>query len=392
MSGWSFTVYPRTRIRTRIGVIFISICIPRTVRIIPKRDIVVVHECCGITLSRPPREYALLNIAIVELIVSKQDTVPVRRRSFLDGELFRAPHRPLVDEPANGHADDEAEEDAQVVDDAGAEGHVVVLGELRQPVADEDVDEELRRRKGGGEREVPRGDARDRGQEAVAQAEGQGTEADGGQHEQAVVAQDVAQGDEPAVLAHEPLHVAAEHGAAGEERGRRPDDGGGRHDEPAARKAEDEARDGHRRAVPDQRRERRRGRQQEQQRPAPGQVPPALGHGVQGREDAVREHEEQDRHYQDHGPERPGQNALQGRHAVAQLHQLVRYRDAALHEAVAQRPVLLVGAGAAPRVRRREPPHAWWTGFAEDIGRPGPWREVVVGGGRVVWRWRWRWR
>ncbi len=302
----------------------------------------------------------------------------VRRRSFLDGELFRAPHRPLVDEPANGHADDEAEEDAQVVDDAGAEGHVVVLGELRQPVADEDVDEELRRRKGGGEREVPRGDARDRGQEAVAQAEGQGTEADGGQHEQAVVAQDVAQGDEPAVLAHEPLHVAAEHGAAGEERGRRPDDGGGRHDEPAARKAEDEARDGHRRAVPDQRRERRRGRQQEQQRPAPGQVPPALGHGVQGREDAVREHEEQDRHYQDHGPERPGQNALQGRHAVAQLHQLVRYRDAALHEAVAQRPVLLVGAGAAPRVRRREPPHPWRTGFAEGHRPAGP----MAGSGR----------
>lgn len=308
----------------------------------------------------------------------------VCRRSLLQGKLFRAPHRSLVDKPADGDAHDGTEEDAEVVDDAGARGHVVTVGELRKPVADEDVHEQLRRREGRREREAPRGDAGDGGEEAVTQAEGQRAEANGYQHGQSIVPQNLAEGDEAAVLADEPVYVRAEDGAARDEGGRRADDRGARDDGPAGGEAEDEAGDGDGRAVPDHGREGRQGRQQEQEDPAPRELPPGLGDGMQGGEDAVREDEEHDGEGEDSEPAHGGQRTLQRRHAVAELDELVRDGDAALHDALPER-LALVCAGAAARVGHREAPHARLTQPVEEIiaavgPGPGP------GAGASPWR------
>lgn len=353
---------------------------------IPKRDVVIVHKSRGIALSRPPRlrwpQHTLLDVVILELI-GEQDTI-VRRRGLLQGELFRAPHGPLIDEPADGDTHNGAEEDAQVVDDAGARRHVVAVGELTEPVANEYVHEQLRRREGGREREGPRGDARDRGEEAVAQAEGKRAEADGDQHGQPVMPQDLAEGDEAAVLADEPVHVGAEDGAARDEGGRGPDDGGAGDDGPAGGEAEDEAGDGDGRAVADHGREGGQGGQQEQEDPAPRDLPPGLGHGMEGGEDAVGEDEEHDGEGEDGEPAHGGHDTLQRRHTVAELEELVRDGDAALHDALPER-LALPCAGAAARVGHREAPHARLAQAVEEIIAAvgvgaSPWRQSVGAG------------
>ncbi|KAK5630121.1 hypothetical protein RRF57_005836 [Xylaria bambusicola] len=90
---------------------------------------------------------------------------------FFHSELFCASHRPLIHEPTNSDAEDEAKKDTQVIDDTGAEGHIVVLGDLCKPVANENVDKEFRGGNSGSERKGARGDARDRGKKSVAKRE-----------------------------------------------------------------------------------------------------------------------------------------------------------------------------------------------------------------------------
>lgn len=241
----------------------------------------------------------------------------------------------------------------------------------------------------GREGEAPRGDAGDSSEEAVAQAEGQGAEADGDEHKQAVVAQDLAEGDEAAVGADEALDVGAEDGAARDEGGGGADDGGGGDDGPAAGEAEDEAGEGHGGAVADERRERGGRGQQEEQDPAARELAPAGGDGAQGGEDAVREDEEHDAQRQQGGADDAGEHALQGRQAVAELEQLVRGRDAALHEALPEGALVVLAAGAVARVGCREAPRAGETGAAEEIAAAvgalaGPWGEWVGVVGEVV--------
>lgn len=102
---------------------------------------------------------------------------------------------------------------------------------------------------------------------------------------------------------------------------------------------------------------------------------------MQGGEDAVGEDEEDDGEGEDAEAAHGGQHTLQRRHAVAELEELVRDGDAALHDALSERlALLLLCAGAAARVGHREAPHARLAQFVEEI------IIAAVGTGTSPWR------
>ncbi|CRK20032.1 hypothetical protein BN1708_003294 [Verticillium longisporum] len=301
---------PRFIHKTRLlapGLVLVPI--PRILLVAPEANVILVHEGRDVLGV----DEAGLDVGVVKVGMAAGDAAAAAAAAvaaapvvvvivvrvgvvvLLEGQLGGAGHGAVVDEPADGEADEAAEGHGGVVDGLVGGGHGVALfGNEGEARADEDVDEELgaREGRGGGEGGGPHGGHG--GEEAVGHAVGQRAEAHGRQHAEAVAAEDVAEGDEARVGADEAVDVAAEDGARRVKGRQAAGDGGRRHNGVGVREAVDEAGDRHGRAVADDGRKGRRKGEEPGEHPAAGQGAPAVRHGREPREDGVRVDDEEE--------------------------------------------------------------------------------------------------
>lgn len=178
-------------------------------------------------------------------------------------------------------------------------------------------------RQSGGESKCQWGNTGNGSQEAVAQAKRQRTEADSRQVPDALLAQDLTEGDEAVVLADHAVHVPAEDGAARHEGTQSAERAAGGDDRPTPGEAVDEAGDGGGRGVAHDGRERGDEDHEEDEHPAGRHLAPRFGIGGQPGEEGVRVDDGEDA--EDGGGHEAdgGEQALQRRQAQVHLEGLL---------------------------------------------------------------------